>query len=597
VTDLPQYARGSNANVAWAMILVDELALCGLRNVCIAPGSRSTPLTITFAAHPSIRVYRHLDERSAAFFALGLAVAHDEPAALVCTSGTAAANFYPAIVEAYQSHVPLLVLTADRPPELRQSGANQTIDQIKMYGDQVLWSVDVALPEHGAPDVAIRNIKTLAARAFAGANGLSKGPVHLNLPFRKPLEPASQGDEKWTAKWPDQEVARDNRRAPYTRFTRGVMTPAESQIGLVTSMVAQADRGLIVCGPRCQGHDFPEAVSEFSRHTGFPLLADPLSGVRFGPHGKGANIIGGYDTFLPRAATEWEQPELVIRFGDVPTSKSLNDYLDSVGAARRIHISENGSWADDSHRVNEFIHADPTLFCRLLTKKLAPRRASAWALKVQEAEVACWTAMDVMLSGAYCEGAIVTDMIGELPSGTVLFAGNSLPVRHLDQFGRPQLKRIRLFANRGASGIDGNVSTALGICASSETLFVAIVGDITFYHDLNGLLAVESSGLNPIIVLLNNNGGGIFHRLPIREFEPPFTELFVTPHGLDFEPVARMYGLDFVRIDDRNDFRRVLAESIESRAPRVIEVVTDSGSDEAFRKELIRSVQRRISAS
>lgn len=596
MTSIVDAERHPNPNINWATILVDELALGGLKAICIAPGSRSTPLTIAFAAHPAVRIFRHLDERSAAFFALGLSLALDEPVALLCTSGTAAANFYPAIIEARQSHVPLLVLTADRPPELRYSGANQTIDQIKMYGDHVIWSVDLALPQPDAPAVAIRNLRTLAARALSKANGLSKGPVHLNLPFRKPLEPSSKGDQSWMAKPAEHAFEAAALDSPFTRFITGVLTPNDGHIDTIVGLIGQYERGLIVCGPRCQGGDFPEAVSALSQRCGYPLLADPLSGLRYGPHTAGTNLIGGYDTFLPQLGAAWEAPDVVIRFGDVPTSKSLNSYLDAIKPVCRLHVSQNGSWADDSHRVNVFLHADPSLCCQRLAQRLKARTTSKWAETIGRAEAACWRAMDEALSKTFFDGAVVADMVDDLVPGTALFAGNSLPVRHLDQFGRPGLKPIHPYANRGASGIDGNVSTALGVGAFGQAPLVAIMGDITFYHDLNGLLAVKSFGLNPTIVLLNNNGGGIFRRLPIREFDPPFTELFLTPHGLDFEPAARMHGLDFVRADDRNSFRRLLSESMKDQLPTVIEVATDSGQDELRRKELVAFVNDRIVA-
>jgi 2-succinyl-5-enolpyruvyl-6-hydroxy-3-cyclohexene-1-carboxylate synthase len=305
-----------------------------------------------------------------------------------------------------------------------------------------------------------------------------------------------------------------------------------------------------------------------------------------------ANIIGGYDSFLADSSPSWEPPDVVLRFGAVPTSNSLNSYLDGLEETQVIHISHNGVWADDSHRVNGFMHLDPVTVCRSLAAELTPRSESSWAASVRVAEEACWGALDDVLAEPYFDGSAVADMVAALPAGALLFAGNSLPVRHVVQFGRPRKIPLHVYANRGASGIDGNISTALGIGAASGAPVVAVMGDTTFYHDLNGLLAVQEFRLKVTIILLNNNGGGIFNRLPIANFEPPFKELFVAPHGLDFEPAVRMYGLDYTIARDQSAFRKILAQSLEDEVPRVIEIRTDGAADHARRQEILAHVNR-----
>lgn len=556
-----------NPNLQWALAFVEELANCGLKAVCLAPGSRSTPLTLAFNQHPEIEVYLHLDERSASFFALGMALATDLPVAVVCTSGTAAAELHAAIIEAFQSHIPLLVLTADRPHELRDSGANQTIDQVKMYGDHVRWSVDAALPQAGAPDIALRNLRTLACRAYATADGLVKGPVHINFPFRKPLEPASR----------DQIPAPAYGR-PGVRFELGVLQPAEGQIAYLAGLMAEYRRGFIVCGPRCPGGDFPARVARLAQVTGYPLLADPLSGVRFGPQVEHAPVVGGYESFL--ANPTWEAPDLVIRFGAVPTSLRLNTYLSQAAPAQVVHVRENGVWADDSHRVTTFVQANAGELCRALAERHPIRPPSAWAQEILAAEQRCWAQTDAYLAQTFFDATVVAEVVAGLPPGANLFVGNSLPVRHLDQFAQPGGKHLRVFGNRGASGIDGTTSTALGIAAAGDAPTVLITGDVAFYHDLSGLLAVRQHLLgNATIVLLNNNGGGIFRRLPMAQLDPPFSALFLTPHGLNFEHVAGMFGLHLERPGGRSELRRALATAIDDPEPYLIEVRTEGGED------------------
>ncbi|MCP4422960.1 MAG: 2-succinyl-5-enolpyruvyl-6-hydroxy-3-cyclohexene-1-carboxylate synthase, partial [Chloroflexi bacterium] len=451
-----------------------------------------------------------------------------------------------------------------------------TIDQIKIYGDQVLWSVDAALPEQNPPTVALRNLQTLAARAYATANGLTKGPVHINFPFRKPLQPASGANSQFII-----------HNSQFT-IQHGRLHPAESQLEQLTTIIAQNLRGLIVCGPRCPGDDFPQAVTTLAKQAGYPILADPLSGVRF--NRKGAEnaegkdlIVGGYETFL-QGDPDWEEPEVIIRFGVVPLSKWLNAYLERINPAHRIHIRENGVWADDGQRTNWFLQANGAVTCQELTRRLLERTNRDWETAVLATETAVQHKLATAMRNVYFDGAIVADVVENLPDDSVLFMGNSLPVRHLDQFGRPSAKNIHVFANRGASGIDGNLSTALGLAAATGKEVTAVLGDITFYHDMNGLLPITNYQLPITIVLINNNGGGIFRRLPISRHEPPFTDLFLTPHGLDFAHAARLYGLDFTRVTDREIFREVFNRPHSS--PRIIEVVTDGRADREMQLEI-----------
>ncbi len=572
---------GPNPNLLFSETLVAALADAGLQAVCIAPGSRSTPLALAFDAHPEIETFLHLDERCASFFALGLAQASGRPVALVCTSGTAALEFHPAVVEAHMAGVPLLLLTADRPPELRHSGANQTIDQVKMYGEHLLWAVDAALPQPAPPAVALRNLRTLAARSLATADGLRKGPVHINIPFRKPLEPPAPYRPRFQS-------------SQGTSIQHGTIVPTTAQLDEIAALISAHERGWIICGPWAglPPSSMVEAVAELSRRTAYPIFADPLSGLRFGLHTESAPVVGSYESFLQHP-TDFEPPQLIIRFGALPTSKYLNDYLQHAAPPYQIHVRSSGVWADDSHRLSHFLQVDETAFC-LQVAEQCQRPLDNWAAEVLAADQRSSRVHADFLREAWFDAAAVAAVVDALPPGANLFLGNSLPVRHVDQFAQPDRKQLRLFGNRGASGIDGIVSSALGVAAADRAApLLLLIGDISFYHDMNGLLAVRKHGLdNVTIVLLNNNGGGVFRRLPIAQDNARFEDLFLTPPGLDFAPAAAMYGLDFVRIldDDRAGLTQVLHASLHGTRPTIIEVPTEGARDERLRRKLIKTL-------
>lgn len=592
-----------NCNTSYATLLVDELARAGLHAVCLAPGSRNTPLTLAFAAHPALRVSSHLDERSAAFFALGIALATDAPVALVCTSGSAGANFFPAVVEAHQAGVPLLVLTADRPHELRHSGANQTIDQTRLYGAFALWSVDAPLPEAAPSAQVVRSLRTLAVRALATAGGLRRGVVHINLPFRPPLEPTPVAGDLAT---PPPAAASRPANRPYTHMIASPPRAAAETLDMLATLINTHPHGLIVCGPRSPTGAFGPLVAQLAERVGYPALVDGVSGLRAGVSADAAPgaILGGYTTFLDGADSgtdavdRFGAPDVVLRFGAVPTSKVLNAYLDRAAPPLVIHICASGVWADESHRLSHAIQADEAALIRDLLPALTPRQGSqsAWMRRFRAAEVATWEVLAAELEqGAFFDGAAVAATLDLLPAGALLFVGNSLAVRHVDQFSRPTARPSRVYANRGASGIDGNLSTALGLGYACPAIpLVAIVGDITFYHDMNGLLAVRRCGVPITIVLLHNDGGGIFRRLPISQFEPAATDYFVTPHGLDFAHAARLYGLDYIAASDRATFRRAFRAAVGQRSPTLIEVRSDAHVDYARWQAVGASVQARL---
>ncbi|ELY42395.1 2-succinyl-5-enolpyruvyl-6-hydroxy-3-cyclohexene-1-carboxylic-acid synthase [Natronorubrum sulfidifaciens] len=592
-----------NRATLWGRVLVDELAKGGLEAVCIAPGSRSTPLTVAFAAHPEIDVYSHLDERSAAFFALGRARRTGEPTALVCTSGTAAANFHPAVMEADQARVPLLVLTADRPAELRDSGANQTVDQVKLYGDAVRWYAE--LPDPEADERKVRSLRTTAARALAETSGPDPGPVHLNCPFRKPLEPLEVPDAV-----PDafaETLAGTGRTGAFVETETGSMALEADRLRPLLNALEDAERPLIVAGPAdpaaISGLE-PADVVTVADHVGAPILADPLSNLRFGPHVESdagdRHVYGGYDGYISALPA----PDVVVRFGASPTSKPLRHALGDSDA-RQFLLDPAGAWREATFTATELLATDPDSAFETLAESLEAATGSTdttsddeWLARFDAAERTHWRVRDDALTvdalaADPFEGAVLATVFEAAPDPATVFVSNSMPIRDVDRFGRPRAADLTVLGNRGASGIDGITSTALGAGSATDEPLVLVTGDLAFYHDSNGLLAVERCGVDATIVLLDNDGGGIFHKLPIEAFEPPFTDQFKTPHGLEFEPLGDLYGLEFERVDAA-EFRAAYQASLECEGTQILAVNFESDANHRRRDALSERVRTEL---
>ncbi|NIB99474.1 2-succinyl-5-enolpyruvyl-6-hydroxy-3-cyclohexene-1-carboxylic-acid synthase [Halobacterium sp. R2-5] len=572
-----------NRNALWARAIVEELVRAGVDAVCVCPGSRSTPLTVALAEHDDVRVFSHLDERSAAFFALGRGKRTGEPTPVVSTSGTATANFHPAVMEANQARDPLLVLTADRPPELRDSGANQTVDQTKLYGDAVRHFRE--LPEPEADDRKLRSLRTSVCRAIGETTGANPGPVHLNVPFAKPLEPVEvPGDvpENFADGFP---LAAEGRDGPYVSVHQNPTAPDAATLDALAGAVESADRGLVVAGPDDAHGLTADAAAELADATGFPVFADPLSDVRFGEHVPDTSVVGGYDGFL---AADVPAPDVVVRFGASPTSKPLRNYLRDSGA-RQFLVDPAGGWREATFAASDLVVADPTETAYALAERVN-RSAGDWADRVSSLEADYWDAVDRVERDALLEGDVVAAAAHDAPDSATIMVSNSMPVRDLDRFARPREAELTVLGNRGASGIDGITSTGLGAGSATDDPLVVLTGDLAYYHDSNGLLALDRCEVDATVVVVNNDGGGIFHMLPIEEFEPPFTEQFVTPHGLDFEPLGDVYGFEFARVDTLDDFRNAYRESVGSGGTQVVEVATDGEASHRERERLEAAV-------
>ena len=629
-----------NRNTLWARAMIEELVASGVDAVVVSPGSRSTPLTMAAERHEDLHCFSQLDERSAAYFALGRARRTGRVTPLICTSGTAAANYHPAVMEADRARVPLLALTADRPPELRDSGANQTADQEKLYGGAVRLYAD--LPEPAAADRALRSLRTTVDRAVAVAEGSEPGPVHLNVPFAKPLEPTPvPGDV------PDDldPLAATGRSGPFVDVTPGTPEPDDAGLRELASAL-DADHGVIVAGPADPPGLDAEAVTALSHATGYPVLADPLSGLRFGGHTRVAPVLGAYDAYLSEAVAgpdglprNWDDPAVVLRLGASPTSKRLRTYLGATDADQYV-VDPTGRWREAAFTATNLVVAEPNRLCARLSRLVGGGGDPAWREQWTRAEriavalhrgdpssvadeiAASAAAMDH--SDGFHEGSVLRTVVDSAPDPATVFVSNSMPVRDLDRFVPPSTTSLTALGNRGVSGIDGIVSSALGAGSATTDDLTLVVGDLALYHDANGLLAVDRCGVDVTIVLLNNDGGGIFHKLPVESFDPPFTGAFKTPHGLAFEPLSALYGLEYVRIDARGttpgvddaaaDDATDGAATVESDGEsgpaaalaeaytrartadgsHLIEVRTDAKASQRVREQLLDAVERAV---
>jgi 2-succinyl-5-enolpyruvyl-6-hydroxy-3-cyclohexene-1-carboxylate synthase len=546
-TDLPFAAVDSaNRNTALASAMVEELARCGVRRAVVSPGSRSTPLAVALWREPGIDVTVIIDERSAGFFALGNALATGEPAAMLCTSGSAAANLHPSVVEADEAGVPMIVLTADRPPELRGIGAGQTIDQLKLYGDAVRWFCEVGT--HDADDDGLLHFRAVACRAYATAAGDPRpGPVHLNVPWREPLAPRPvAGDVSAT----DPLALEGRVDAPLNAVATATPRADEGLLDRIAGRIEAAPRGLIVAG-RQPDSRLAEPIAALAAAAGYPILAEPTSQLRRGPHDR-SMVVTAYDAIVRDDPNDL-RPELIVRFGDLPTSKPLRQWLAAIEGLDQIVVDPTGEWREPTRRAGTTLRADPGATARSLSGRLSRLRPGASAV-AGSPFAAGWLAAEQAVRGAVDERVDTLEEVSEpgvwfalaraLRDGDSVLAASSMPVRDLEAFLRPGSEGVRFASNRGANGIDGLVSTAAGLASGSGSRTWAVLGDLALFHDLGGLAAARDLPDLRLIVI-DNSGGGIFHFLPQAEAMPEgeFEALLGTPAGLEPSGAADLFGL------------------------------------------------------
>jgi 2-succinyl-5-enolpyruvyl-6-hydroxy-3-cyclohexene-1-carboxylate synthase len=551
----------------------DELARCGLRHACTSPGSRNTPILLSLAREPRIRTWSHIDERCAGFFALGAAKASGTPVAVTCTSGTAAANLAPAVIEAHEARVPLIVLTADRPPELRDVGAGQTIDQIKLYGDAAKWFFEVGV--HEATEAKLRWIRTLACRAYVTAATGRAGPVHLNVPLREPLvleQPL-----------PDDGTGRPDQR-PYV-----FSAPAPS--GAFTGGAPPSGRIVAVAGGGPHAREAGELLARIAERARIPLLADPLSGAR-----HSAAAIARYDLLLrdPEFAAA-HRPEFVFRVGDLPTSKPLRTWLAGLDVPQAA-LDPDAVWHDPDSALAIRIRATIETLLNPDDPGGAITTAPGWLDAWRAADAAASATISDLLADELSEPLVAAKLGEWLPSDSTLFVASSMPIRDVELFFPSGAELPRVLSNRGANGIDGTVSAAFGAAAAGDQPVVLLIGDVALAHDIGGLLAAKRLEIPLTIVLLNNDGGGIFHFLPVVGQTDHFEEQVATPHGLDFAHAAELYGVEYIRARTIGDLQAAVEGSLSAAGTAIIEVRTDREANLALHRRIAEAVLSRRAA-
>ena len=566
-----------NSTFAPVQAFVDELARCGMRHAVTSPGSRNAPLALALAGSETIDAHSVIDERSAGFVALGLAKASGLPVAVTCTSGSAAANLMPAVVEAHESRVPLIVLTADRPPELRDTGAGQAIDQIKLYGSFAKWFVEVG--NHEPTREAAIHHRVLACRAWSTAASGRPGVVHLNFPLRDPLAPVPEPV-------PDVWAGRAD-GGPWVQVHEPSPAPSPALVDGMAARIAPVERGAIVCGSGAG--DVAEPVARLAAETGWPVLADALSGVRCGPHDR-SHVISHYDVLLrSEGFAASHRPQLVLRVGDTPTSKPLRAWL---AEASQLLVDPHGVWHEPTRMAETVVRADPASLLAALAAQLPGHREGP----ASQAWLAAWRAADDRVPPALAaapepfEPKAYAALADAAPDGALLWVASSMAVRDVESFFPSCEQELRLMSNRGANGIDGTVSSALGAALATARPTFLLLGELALLHDLGGLLAARRLGVELTVVCVNNGGGGIFDFLPVAGAADRdlYERHIATPSGIDLEQVAALAGL-----------RHVVAESAaevaaEAHGPTLVEIRTDRHENVERHRGVVARVAEQI---
>jgi 2-succinyl-5-enolpyruvyl-6-hydroxy-3-cyclohexene-1-carboxylate synthase len=590
----------ATATYALSRAFADELARCGMRTACTSPGSRCVPLVLSLVRERRIACHSHVDERCAGFFALGAAKASGRPVAVTCTSGTAAAELLPAAIEAYEARVPLLLLTADRPPELRENGAGQAIDQLKLYGSAAKWFFEVDALED-ASTARLRWIRTLACRAYWTALEGRPGVVHLNFPLREPLVT----DEPL----PADETGRPGGR-PYVTRTPVVGVTQEStsatEQGRLGEAIAAARRGVVIAGRYERDTPLGDVAARFCEAAGWPLLADPMSSAR-----RGDAAVAHYDALLrDETFTGSHRPDLILRVGDLPVSKPLRTWLTSLHDVRQVTFDPEDAWQDPGSVVSDCLALEPAVALAGLEVP-QPSADADWLESWRSADEQAAKATISVLEGSehtgeseLSEPAVARELGVLMPARAILFVASSMPVRDIETVWLARDDPPRVLCNRGANGIDGTVSSAFGAAAASDGPVVLLIGDVALAHDIGGLLAAKRLGLALTIVLLDNGGGGIFDFLPVSRTASAlqdgiYATHIATPTGLDAAKAAELYGLRYMRAQTipqlRDALQRAIAPGVDTTT--LLHVQTDRAENVALHGRIWNAVSQALAGS
>jgi 2-succinyl-5-enolpyruvyl-6-hydroxy-3-cyclohexene-1-carboxylate synthase len=577
----------ARANRLWADLIVEELVRSGVDFFCVAPGSRSTPLVAALAANERAKSLVHFDERGTAFAALGYARATGRPAAWITTSGTAVANGLPAVVEAATDSVPMVLLTADRPPELRETGANQTVVQPNIFGGYPRWSFDLPAPD---PTVDPAMVLTTVDQAVYRARRAPQGPVHLNLMFREPFlpEPDEEPDSDLPNRW--RESAE-----PYTRYAATEPSVSAAEVERIWRKARGIERGLIVAG-RLRSREQGEAVVRLADSLGWPLLPDVGSQVRLGT--RSMSFAPYYDALLAGDSfKEAHTPEAVLHFGGRALSKRLEQFLAASRPDPYVVVRQNPFRMDPGHIVTHSVEADIVRFCDALAETAGEHRTggdASWTEGWRGASKRVDVALDRALAGTdeLNEPQVARLISRHVPEGHGLCVASSMPIRDLDTFAAADGASVPVTANRGASGIDGTVATAAGFARGLGRPVTLLVGDLALLHDLNSLALLR--GLPVVVVVLNNDGGAIFSFLPVARREEFFEPYFGTPQGLSFEHAAAMFGIDYERPSSATEFIEMYRTACDRNGPTLIEVQTDREENVELHRRLMSEISEAV---
>jgi 2-succinyl-5-enolpyruvyl-6-hydroxy-3-cyclohexene-1-carboxylate synthase len=574
-----------NLNILWGSLLVEELVRNGINYFCLSPGSRSTPLAVAVARNPKVKPIVIYDERAAAFHALGYSRATGKPAVLVCTSGTAAANYFPAIVEGSLDLVPMIVLSADRPPEKIDTGANQTIRQSKIYGDYVRWFFDLPCP---SPEIPPQMVLTTINHGVYKSLAQPAGPVHFNCQFREPLVPVKrkiplnylQGLDPWS-----------KHSQPYTRYSRSTAHPAKQIQSELLKVIRKTRKGLLVVG-RLHSDEEKQAVGSFSRKLGWPVFTDILSGQRLGNGSD--NLLPYFDLMLLAEQLHQQyQPETVIHLGDQPASKRYLQFVENNPPRNYVSLVPHSFRSDPTHRVSWRIETGLSEFCEQFSTIVSPLNDQKWSGFLKKCSQSIGRLLDLHLkkNGKLSEPAVARLISQLIPKEHSLFLASSLPIREVDMFADPHGYPVSISANRGVSGIDGTIASALGYACGRNRPLTLLIGDLAFLHDLNSLSLISAQKIPITVVLVNNRGGGIFSFLPIADFKDVFEPFFGTPHNFSFSDTARQFGLAYSLPGNTREFEAVYRQAVRSLKSSLIEVQTVRRDNVDFHSRLFTQIR------